>query len=73
MCEIKEKYELELTKILAKTMQSSYKKKEIHEILLRIIPKIDSIITVSNDTEEFEILKKEFEILRREAFKLIEK
>lgn len=61
---------MELSKILAKTMQSSYKKKEIHEVIIRIIDKFDGIIKRDGDDSQLKQMRKEFEEIRREYYGL---
>ena len=72
MAENTDDINMELSKILAKTMQSSYRKKEIHEIMSRIIEKLDEIIRKDIDDTKLRQLRKEFEELRREYYGLSE-
>lgn len=58
---------VELTKILGKVMQNSYKKKEIAEIVDRIIGKI---ATSRNNDEEIRKLRMEFEEIRKTYYKI---
>ncbi|AFN83343.1 hypothetical protein EROM_070920 [Encephalitozoon romaleae SJ-2008] len=64
-------YELEITKILAKTMQSSYRKKQVEELVSRILQKIQCIIGPAKTHEEIEALKAEFMALKQEAYSLM--
>ncbi|WUR03181.1 uncharacterized protein VNE69_04010 [Vairimorpha necatrix] len=50
----------EMTKILAKVMHNSYKRKEVNELIERIIEKMDKIIKTDNLEEEFLRLKEEY-------------
>lgn len=58
------RHRLEITKILAKVMQSSYKRKELGEITKRIMKKVEGMIKV--DTSEYEKLKSEYLEIRKE-------
>lgn len=60
---------IELTKILGKVMQNSYKKKEIAEIIERIIEKIERR-TDRNNEEEIRKLRMEFEEIRKDYYKI---
>ncbi|ADM11855.2 uncharacterized protein Eint_070920 [Encephalitozoon intestinalis ATCC 50506] len=64
-------YELEITKILAKTMQNSYRKKQVEELITRIFQKMQTIIGPSKNHEELETLKSEFHLLKQEAYSLM--
>ena len=61
---------IELSKILAKAMQCSFKKKEVQETIERIIDKMDKLI--SNDFDESKVreLRKEFEEIRKSFYGL---
>lgn len=61
-------YDLELTKILAKTMQSSYKRKQIGEMVLRILQKVETVMLQTQDNSDLEALRAEFTALRQEAY-----
>lgn len=56
---------MELSKILAKTMQCSYKKKEIEETILRIIEKADRLLLTRHDESQVREMRREFEELRK--------
>jgi hypothetical protein len=64
-------YNLEITKILAKIMNNSYKRKEISEITFRIIDKMESVIDSSNMDDEFNKLKEEFISLKSDLSKYL--
>ncbi|AFM98621.1 hypothetical protein KMI_08g13190 [Encephalitozoon hellem] len=64
-------YDLEITKILAKTMQSSYRKKQVEELVSRILEKMQSIIGPARAHGEIETLRAEFEALKQEAYSLM--
>jgi uncharacterized ferredoxin-like protein len=61
---------LEITKILAKVMQSSFKRKELDEIVIRIVNKMEEVIK-GNRSEEYEELKKEFKEIKKEIEKRV--
>ena len=61
---------LELSKILAKAMQSSYKKKEIEEAVARIMEKMDRALLSRNDAQKIRELRAQFELIRRDFFGL---
>jgi hypothetical protein len=72
--ERREEMEVELSRILAKTMHSSYKRKEIEERIGRIFMKIEGVVDGKNERGfgpgdmsncELEKLRKEFESIRR--------
>lgn len=65
-------YELETTKILVKTMQSSYKKKQINELILRIIRKVEGLMEPGYNDEDIAALKAEFMSLKQEAHSFME-
>ena len=60
----------ELTKILAKIMQSSYKKSEINEMVEGIMKRVEKIATSTYDLGEIKSLRMEFEEIRREFYGL---
>lgn len=64
-----EEQNMEYSKILAKIMQNSYKRKEIEEIVDRIILKLNNTLFDSNDATNVMALRLEFEELRKEFFK----
>lgn len=64
-------YNLEITKILAKIMNNSYKRKEISEIMFRIINKMELVIDNSNMDDEFDKLKEEFNNLKSDINKYL--
>ncbi|EQB60554.1 hypothetical protein NAPIS_ORF01887 [Vairimorpha apis BRL 01] len=59
-------FNLEITKILAKIMQNNMKKKEMQEILYRIIDKMDYILSENDSFENFLELKREYEVLMKD-------
>lgn len=61
---------IELTKILGKVMQSSYKKKEVCEIIDRIIEKIEKRVVEKVDEGEIRKLRMEFEEIRKIVYEL---
>lgn len=61
---------LELSKILAKTMQNSYKKKEIQETVERIIEKTERLICKEDESGNVRKLRMELEEIRKEFFGL---
>lgn len=61
---------MELSKILAKTMQSSYKKKEIGEAISRIIEKVDRLLLTGHDESKLREMRREFEELRKSFYGL---
>lgn len=65
-----ENLNIELTKILGKVMQSSYKKKEVSEIVERIINKVESKIVNRYDDAEIKSLRMEFEEIRKSFYDL---
>ncbi|CAD25629.2 hypothetical protein [Encephalitozoon cuniculi GB-M1] len=71
MGKVKKAYELEITKILAKTMQSSYRKKQVEELVSRILLKMQAVIRPSGDCDEIEALRSEFMFLKQEAHSLM--
>lgn len=58
------KTEHELSKVLAKTMQCSFKRKEVEERIKRIIDKTERIIETKTDQETIRKLRREFEEVR---------
>lgn len=60
----------ELSKILSKIMQSSYKRKEIGEIVERIMDKVGRIAESRYDESEIRSLRLEFEEMRRGYYEL---
>lgn len=64
-------YNLEVTKILAKVMNNSYKRKEISEIFFRIFEKMENIIKPCKLNDEFFKLKEEFSTLKLEINKYL--
>lgn len=62
--------DLDVTKILAKVMQSSYKKKQISEVAQRIIGKMQQILSHPRSSN-IEALKLEFAALREESYSLM--
>lgn len=67
----KKAYDLEITKILAKTMQSSYRKKQIEELVSRILQKAEAVMGPGRDQQSIEELKSEFALLKQEAHSLM--
>lgn len=57
---MKDVYETELTKILAKVMQSSFRRKEMNDKMNAILDKIDSVLQSNDKNEDVEELKREF-------------
>lgn len=66
----KENLNVELTKILGKVMQNSYKKKEVSEIVDRIIAKIERRLTSNYNDAEIRALRIEFEEIRKSLYDL---
>lgn len=64
-------FNLEITKILAKIMQNNMKKKEMQEILYRIIDKMDYILSENDSFENFLELKREYEVLMKDISKYL--
>lgn len=60
----------ELSKILAKTMQSSYKRKEIEETMGRIMGKTEKALLLKYDEEKIRELRREFEDIRKAFYGL---
>lgn len=60
----------ELSKILSKIMQSSYKRKEIGEIVERIMDKVGRAVASRYDDAEIQSLRLEFEEIRRSFYEL---
>ena len=60
--------ETELTKILAKIMQSSYKKKEISETIDRILNKLENKVFNKYDDSTIKSLRLEFEEIRKDLY-----
>lgn len=61
---------LELSKILAKTMQNSYKRKEVEETVRRIIEKIEKMNSKEHDEERLRTLRRQFEEIRQSLYEL---
>ncbi|KAI5148140.1 hypothetical protein ENBRE01_0128 [Enteropsectra breve] len=61
---------IEFSKILAKVMQSSYKNKEVAEIVDRIVAKTDRLVQSNYDSEKVKDLRKEFEEIRQSFYGL---
>jgi hypothetical protein len=68
---MKEDYEFELTKILAKVMQGSYRRKELHGLVLRIVGKAEKAFELGVNEEELRVLRGEYERLRSEAMDML--
>ena len=60
---------LELSKVLAKTMQSSYRRKEIEEAIARITDKMERVLTPTPDDKVRE-LRIQFEEIRKQFYGL---
>ncbi|ELQ76909.1 hypothetical protein THOM_0105 [Trachipleistophora hominis] len=56
-------YSAEIKKIFIMAMESSYRKKEINEIITRIAGKMDKLMMEEGDLES---LKREFESIRKD-------
>jgi len=56
---------LELSKILAKTMQASYKKKELEEVMLRVMGKVSKLVDSEHTAEYAAKLRNELEEIRK--------
>lgn len=63
-----EALDLELSKILAKIMQSSYKKKEVGECIDRIIKKLENKVINRYDDVAIKSLRLEFEEIRKNLY-----
>lgn len=61
---------LELSKILAKTMQSSYKKSEIKNTITRIINKLERGVSEKCNQEKIIKLRSEVEEIRKKIYGL---
>lgn len=61
---------IELTKILGKVMQSSYKKKEIQEIIERISSRLENRMVAQYNDSEIKTLRVEFEEIRKTLYDL---
>ncbi|KAH9411123.1 hypothetical protein HK407_08g12670 [Ordospora pajunii] len=68
MKKLDDAHDLEITKILAKVMQSSYKKKQVNEIVSRVVQKIEAVIHLHDNSQIIESLKSEFAALKQEAY-----
>ncbi len=71
MKKLDEAHGLEITKILAKVMQCSYKKKQVNEIISRIMQKIETVINLHDSSQSIESLRSEFVTLKQEAYSLM--
>ncbi|KHN69359.1 hypothetical protein CWI42_080950 [Ordospora colligata] len=71
MKKLDEAHDLEITKILAKVMQCSYKKKQVNEIISRIMQKIETVINLHDNNQSIESLRSEFVTLKQEAYSLM--
>lgn len=71
MKQLENSCELEITKILAKIMQSSYRKKQINELILRILQKVQNAMKPNYNDKDVEAIKLEFIALREEASSLM--
>jgi len=60
----------ELSKILSKVMQSSYKRKDVNEIIERIAVKIGKIVFETHKEDEIRSLRMEFENIRKSFYDL---
>lgn len=60
--------ETEMTKVLAKIMQSSYKKKEISDTVDRIFTKLENKIFNKYDDTTIKALRLEFEEIRKDLY-----
>lgn len=60
--------ETEMTKILAKIMQSSYKKKEISDTVDRILTKMEAKVFKQYDDSTIRSLRLEFEEIRKDLY-----
>lgn len=57
--------DLELSKILAKIMENSYRKKEIEEIIYRIMEKFKKLVSSNKNEEKVKNLRLKFEEIQR--------
>lgn len=57
--------DLELSKILAKIMENSYRKKEIEEIIYRIMEKFKKLVFSNKNEEKVKNLRLKFEEIQR--------
>jgi hypothetical protein len=62
--------DVEMTKILGKIMQSSYKKKEVNETINRILKKIEGKLSINYDEMIVKQLRKEFEEIRKNIYEI---
>jgi hypothetical protein len=69
--DVREGYEFEITKILAKVMQSSYRRKEVHDLVLRVVGKAEKVFEAGASEEETRRLREEYERLRDEALEML--
>lgn len=60
----------ELSKVLSKVMQSSYKRKEAGEVMERIMSKVDKLVMGKYDESEIRSLRLEFEEIRKGFYEL---
>jgi hypothetical protein len=61
---------IELAKVLGKVMQNSYKKKEMSEIINRILNKLEKKTFEECDETEIRTLRMEFEEIRKGFYEL---
>ncbi|KAI5170346.1 hypothetical protein PAEPH01_1354 [Pancytospora epiphaga] len=67
---MKEDVNIELSKVLAKVMQSSYKKKEVRESVERVMEKVERFMLLQNDESKVRELRIEFEEIRKRFYGL---
>lgn len=62
-------HDQEITKLLAKVMHNSYKRKEVNECIYRIFYKMEKIINTDNLDEDIKHLKDEYSAILKEINK----
>lgn len=66
----KHKYQKTIAKILAKTMESSYRKNELFKRMNTVVDKMEMVIGFEDNNESLVELRQTFEEIKRQFYKL---